>query len=160
MNRTHGHTFRKNGKSTATPTYNSWRAMLARCSNPKHGAWPIYGGAGITVCERWKKFALFLEDMGPRPEGTTIDRKEVTGNYEPGNCVWKTPTEQAENRTTTHWIKYHGKRHSVRAWARLCGCSFSTFYLRLKRLGEQGALDSFGTKLWPYLHPERKSHAS
>lgn len=154
--RIHGHTSAaKGGKNQASPTYISWRAMRRRCTNPKHGAWPIYGGAGITVCKRWEKFVNFLADMGERPEGTTLDRKEVEGNYEPKNCVWKTPTEQAENRLTTHWIEYKGKRHSVRAWARLCGCSFSTFYRKLKRLGEAGTLDSFGTKLWHYVNEEK-----
>lgn len=157
----HGHSSIETGKrGKSSPTYISWRAMLRRCNNPKHSAWPIYGGAGIVVCERWKTFANFLADMGERPAGTTLDRKDITKNYEPGNCCWRSPTEQAENRSTTHWIEYRGKRHSVRAWARLCGCSFSTFYRKLKRLGEQGTLDSFGTKLWPYLNDGKKQDAT
>ena len=163
MFKTHGHSsiYRKKGRSKKpSPTYNSWRAMRQRCTDPKHGAWPIYGGAGITVCDRWNVFANFLADMGVRPEGTTLDRKDPTKNYEPGNCVWKSPTEQAENRSTTHWIEYKGKRHSVRAWIRLCGCCVSTFYERLKRLGEQGTLDSFGTKLWHYVNEEKGTDAA
>lgn len=154
MNFLHGHSStdpRKRKKES--PTYTSWRSMHRRCKDSKHGAYPSYGGAGISVCERWNVFANFLEDMGERPEGTTLDRKDNHKNYEPGNCRWQTHTEQAENRSHTHWIEHKGKRHSVRAWSRLCGCSYSTMYRRISRLGEQGALDSFGTKLHHYVNP-------
>ncbi len=82
-----------------TPTYRSWYSMLQRCTNPEDIGWPNYGGRGIKVCERWVSLAMFVQDMGLRPHGATLDRCDTNGNYEPGNCRWATVTEQNRNRT-------------------------------------------------------------
>lgn len=75
--------------------------MRARCHNPKDRAYPGYGGRGIVVCDRWRwSFLAFLADMGERPSGTTLDRIDGSGNYEPGNCRWASVAEQTENRPT------------------------------------------------------------
>lgn len=94
-NRVHGH----GSPGRHTPTYESWCAMRRRCNN--HNAWEYgrYGGRGIDVCNRWDSFEKFLTDMGERPEGTTLDRyPDNDGNYEPGNCRWATPKQQAWHR--------------------------------------------------------------
>jgi hypothetical protein len=85
---------------TPSPTYKTWRGMLSRCYNEKNASYPNYGGKGVTVCARWREaFDNFLEDIGPRPPGTTLDRfPNRNGNYEPGNCRWATRLEQGRNR--------------------------------------------------------------
>jgi hypothetical protein len=80
------------------PEYRSWEGMRRRCSNPKADNYAYYGARGIYVCERWRTFQNFLTDMGPRPPGKTLDRIDVNGNYEPGNCRWATASEQRANQ--------------------------------------------------------------
>src|SRR5258708_4738298 len=80
------------------PLYDVWQGMKQRCFNPNHPGYRHWGGRGITVCERWLSFANFTADMGERPEGTSLDRKNNDGDYEPGNCRWATDKVQQTNR--------------------------------------------------------------
>lgn len=81
-----------------TPTYRCWVSMRFRCSNPNHHRWKDYGGRGIRVCERWESFENFYADMGNRPDGYSIERINVNGNYEPSNCKWIPLADQSKNR--------------------------------------------------------------
>jgi hypothetical protein len=90
----HGHSY----VGKRNPTYTSWANMLQRCQNPKHPKYLGWGGRGITVCERWQTYQSFLDDMGERPPGLTLDRIEVNGPYAPGNCRWASALEQRLNQ--------------------------------------------------------------
>lgn len=85
-------------RAAATPTRGTWRAMLLRCYQRGHPSFPDYGGRGVIVCARWHSFEAFLEDMGERPPGRSLDRIDPRGNYEPSNCRWATAREQRLNR--------------------------------------------------------------
>lgn len=91
-------------RSGPSSSYNSWRGMVERCTNPNHVSFSRYGGRGIEVCERWRTFANFAADMGPRPDGCSIDRINPDGNYEPTNCRWATALVQRHNRSVKRQI--------------------------------------------------------
>ena len=87
----------KHGMSK-TREYRSWNHMRRRCFDTTAADYKNYGGRGVRVCARWEDFAAFFADMGPRPPGTSIDRIDVNGDYEPGNCRWATHTLQMRNK--------------------------------------------------------------
>lgn len=123
----------KHDKS-GTREYRSWAAAKTRCYNPRQRAWPDYGGRGITMCDDWRNsFEAFLRDMGPCPEGHSIDRIDVNGNYEPGNCRWAPDEIQANNKTNNRILELNGERHTVQEWARIKGVPRERINARLKR---------------------------
>lgn len=121
-----------------TREYRSWSGMMQRCFNPNNNHYPYYGGRGITVCDRWRNsFEAFLEDMGPRPKGTSIDRwPDKEGNYEPGNCRWATPAQQATNTRANIMIDIGGGVDaSLSEWCRVFGLNVGTVYGRITKSG-------------------------
>lgn len=127
-NRTHGHAPHGRG----TPTYRSWATMLQRCTNPNHPKFPQYGGKGITVDPRWKAFENFLQDMGERIEGTTIDRKNGRKGYFPGNCRWATIDQQQHNIKSNRNFTLHGETLCMNQWAKRLGVSGGLISYRLR----------------------------
>lgn len=117
---------------TNTPEYASWLAMRKRCYDPNNIGFKDYGGRGIMVCERWiNSFENFFSDMGQRPAGTSIDRIDSNGNYEPSNCRWSTSKEQNSNTRSTHNLTYNGETLTVRGWGERLGINPQTLHKRL-----------------------------
>lgn len=126
---THGH----NPMGKPSSTHRAWSSMCTRCFNRNNPSWKNYGGRGITACERWKAFENFLADMGERPKGTSIDRINNDGNYEPGNCRWATRIQQARNTRRNHVITDgNGRRACLAEWAEIVGIMRETIACRLK----------------------------
>jgi len=122
---------------TSLPEYNVWESMLTRCRNPRHHTYPAYGGRGITVCERWFSFDNFYEDMGPRPEGYWIERRDNNGNYEPGNCHWASPSDQNDNKSNNFMVEFRGETLSLRRVHKLAKSpvEYRIVYTRVAHLG-------------------------
>ncbi len=129
-------TARKHGyarKGRKGPEYRTWMAMRRRCHSPNDTYYADYGGRGITVCERWNSFANFLADIGPKPSPKhTIDRIDNDGNYEPGNCRWATPAEQARNTRKNRILAYGGMTMCVSEWAERLSIRPNLIHDRLK----------------------------
>jgi len=111
-------------------TYKSWAAMWTRCRSKKN---KNYNGRGIKVCVRWKIFKNFLDDMGIRPNNSTIERKNNNGNYEPSNCKWATNLEQGGNKRNNRILTFNGVSKTVSEWARFRGIKMTTLKERIVR---------------------------
>jgi hypothetical protein len=109
---------------TNTPEYKTWVGMKHRCINPNSTSYENYGGRGIKVCDRWiNSFTLFLQDLGTKPDGMSLERIGNSGNYEPSNCCWATKTEQNYNRrqsrpsiTGYKGVSYYKGKHKYGAY--------------------------------------------
>jgi len=108
--------------------------MKTRCTNQRVASFADYGGRGVVVCERWAgSFSAFLEDMGERPPGTTLDRwPDTNGNYEPSNCRWATRVQQQRNTTTNKRITFRSETLTLTEWAERTGINKSTLSYRLR----------------------------
>lgn len=114
--------------------YAIWAGMLARCSETARGkSRRLYFEKGVRVCDQWQKFSVFLADMGEPPPGASIDRIDGSKGYEPSNCRWATPIEQANNTSANKRVSCFGETRTVAEWARLCGIKHNTLTYRLRR---------------------------
>lgn len=127
---------RKHGL-TNTKLYATWENMKHRCEDPKNWMYPNYGGRGIKVCEEWHNSSTFFEwaySHGYK-EGLTIERIDVNGNYEPGNCTWIPIKNQYLNRTDSHFVTAFGKTQTISEWAKESGIKYDTIERRLNQYG-------------------------
>ena len=135
--------FRK-GKTTHgmrhTAEYRTWLSMLQRCKNPSSKSWHHYGGRGITVCEQWENFEAFYADMGPRPDGHSLDRIDNDKGYYKENCRWATREQQCNNRRNNRMLSYGGETMSLAQWSRRIGISEMALSERLQNHDVEKAL--------------------
>lgn len=126
----------RHGQATrghVTPEYRAWQAMRKRCEDAQCKAFKWYGARGIRVCERWQTFENFIRDMRARPSAKhSLDRIDVNGNYEPGNCRWATWREQQNNRSNNRKIVINGESMTANEWSRRTGTKQTTIRRRLQ----------------------------
>jgi len=115
-----------------TNTYKTWQKMRARCLNKNDKHYYNYGGRGITICERWNDFANFLEDMGERKEGMSLDRIDSEKGYCKENCRWATKIEQQNNRRDCHYVEINGVKKTLTEWSRIYNIKVATINYRIR----------------------------
>lgn len=114
------------------PLYKVWRGMITRCENPNCASFKRYGGRGIKVCPEWRaSFLTWKSDMGERPKGYTIERKNNDVDYSPENCIWAPIQTQANNTSTNTFIEFNGQRKTLIQWARTTGLKRELISARL-----------------------------
>lgn len=119
-------------RSGNDPTYQSWKHMRRRCLSKLDDDYAHYGGRGITICKRWDRFENFLADMGEKPAGLTLDRRDNNGNYTPQNCRWVTQKEQTRNQRRNRIIEFKGRRQSLANWCDELGVNYHLVHRRLR----------------------------
>jgi hypothetical protein len=117
---------------SGTKTHSAWESMLARCKYSNRASFVYYGGRGIRVCERWKKFENFLADMGENPPGLSLDRIDSNGNYSPENCRWATRKEQNRNTRSNRILTVHGVTGCLIELCEHFGVKYGTTKSRLR----------------------------
>jgi len=122
-------------KNCHQPTYISWLGFRNRCKNKNMHNYKKYGGSGISYSAEWDSYDVFLNDMGERPKGKTLDRIDNTKGYYKENCRWATPSEQQSNRSCTLWIEYNGEIKTAKEWATHLGLAPGAVWNRIKLLG-------------------------
>lgn len=116
-----------------TELYKIWQGMRDRCGNPNNKKYRLYGGKGISVCERWNDFRMFAIDMGDRPFGFSIDRINGDKGYSPENCRWATAIVQANNTSANKIISANGQSMTLSEWSRRTNIKANTILYRIRR---------------------------
>ena len=116
---------------THTGTYRSWDHMIQRATNPKNDKAKYYSGRNLQIWTRWRRFENFLADMGERPPGTTLERKNNNFGYFPGNCIWATHKTQQGNRRQCRMFTHQGKTQCLTHWAEELGIKPRTLIQRI-----------------------------
>jgi hypothetical protein len=129
---------------SGTPTYFVWRNMRSRCYNENDINFKNYGGRGITICNQWRHdYDTFVDDMGIRPDGLTLERKNSNGNYEPENCRWATYIDQLNNRPNfNRIIEFEDQKLTLAQWARQFEITPEGLADRLRRMPLERAMVS------------------
>ena len=128
-NKKHGHAI----KNKESKIYASWKSMIQRCTNKNNKRYKDYGGRGITICERWLKFNNFLEDMGEKPKGLTLDRINNNRGYCKGNCKWSSYMSQMRNTRRNNLIIIDGQTMCVEDACKKYNIKSKTAHTRIKR---------------------------
>lgn len=124
-NKTHGR--------TGSSEYKTWQSMRDRCTNEKNSNYSRYGGRGISVCTEWdSSFESFYRDMGPRPDGMSLDRENNDGNYNPRNCRWANIQTQNSNKSTNRYFLYQGETITKAELSRRTGIPVATIDTRIR----------------------------
>lgn len=118
-----------------TPTHRSWSAMMHRCRCSTSKDYARYGGSGITVCKEWDSYERFKQDMGERPTGTSLDRLDTLGNYEPGNCRWASIKEQNMNRRNVQLYSLGGEWLTLKELCEELNAPFHRIQYRVQKVG-------------------------
>lgn len=140
-----------------THEYGCWSSMIRRCYEPKNIAFHNYGGRGIKVCDRWREsIENFIADMGMSPSPAhSIEREDVNGHYEPGNCRWATPRQQGRNKRTSACVTWNGETHCIAEWAEKVGLSKATLGNRLRAGWDVGKALTQPVEYPPWQHGRR-----
>lgn len=130
---THGDSIRHNHKRI----YDEWLGIKARTENPNDANYPKYGGRGIKICDDWHEYNNFKRWASENGynDSLTIERIDVNGDYEPSNCTWISGERQADNRRTTVWIEWDGRRQNLKQWSKELGINYGTLNSRYHRSG-------------------------
>jgi hypothetical protein len=140
----HGHS-NAGGIKRESRTYKSWQEMWRRCTKPTHISYKNYGAKGVRVAQEWDSFKVFLADMGERPPGFSLDRKDNSLGYCKDNCRWATRLEQNQNRSQCHFITINGVTHVLAEWCRRLDVGYNKAYKGIVMTGKD-PLDVFGLR--------------
>lgn len=126
--------YTRHGK-TGSKIQGIWKAMIRRCHNPRDRHFKNYGGRGILVCERWRKFENFYADMGDPPAGLMLERRDNSQGYFPENCCWDNRDNQNRNMRSNIFLTHDGVTLCLADWAKKIGLHSSTLFYRVRKLG-------------------------